>query len=337
MAARFTGFCFYAFAGLLSATAAMAQGTVWRIDAAQSTARLYVTAANRREARINIGVARLTGNILQGEDSALPATVAFQIYPADSNPKVRKPAGSLPPAQTQIRVNSTTIGFRSRTVQLLDQKSVLVRGDLTATYISRNADYDPSRGYSGPVYGPPVTHSVKREVGFVFRTTNAAGKREAKKGSVEWSASGVIAADLFPELWNAVVTTDWPAFMVNEQCNPPADSGENSSVPACTGKLIEPVPSTDTHCDMPSLVGEDFSGATCEGAPLPVIPKPERQNRPGGPKSSKGSKGNLANVVEIELVLRLARANPAPQTRPLSTNDPTARNDGGNFHRLGPA
>ena len=337
MAARFTGFVLYAFASLLFATPAAAQGTVWRINSAQSTARLYVTASNRRDARINIGVARLSGNILQGDGSVLPATVAFQIYPADRNPKLRKPDEALPSSQTQIRANSTTIAFRSRTVQLLDQKSVLVRGDLTATYVSQTSDYDPSRGYSGPVYGPPVIHSVKREVGFVFRVAPPAGKREARKGSVEWSASSVIAGDLFPELWNAVVTTDWPAFMVNEQCNPPADAGEDFSVPACTGKLIEPVPPTDTHCDMPPSVGEDFSGATCDGAPLPVVPKREKQSHVKSGQSNKGSEANMANVVEIELVLRLARVNPAPQSRPPSTNDPTARNVGDRSRHSGPA
>ena len=182
MAARFAGVALYAFAGLLSATPAAAQGTVWRIDSAQSNARLYVTSTTRRDARINVGVARLTGNILQGDGSVLPATVAFQIYPADRNAKLRKPDGTLPSSQTQIRANSTTIAFRSRHVQLLDQKSVLVRGDLTTTYVSQTADYDPSRGYSGPVYGPPVIHSVKREVGFVFRVAPPAGKREGWKG-----------------------------------------------------------------------------------------------------------------------------------------------------------
>jgi polyisoprenoid-binding protein YceI len=337
MTARFTGIVLYALAGFLSAAPAAAQGAVWRIDAAQSTARLYVTASNRRDARINVGVARLTGNILQGDGTVLPATVAFQIYPADSNPNLRKPDGALPPSQTQIRANPTTIAFRSRTVQLLDQKSVLVRGDLTATYVSRNADYDPSKGYSGPVYGPSVIHSVKREVGFVFRVASPAGKRETKRGIVEWSASGVIAGDLFPELWNAVVTTDWPAFLVNEQCNPPADADEDFSAPACTRKLIEPVPSTDTHCDMPSSVGEDFSGATCNGAPLPVVPKQEKQSHVKGGQPKKGSAGTMANVVEIELVLRLARVNPPPQSRPPSTNDPTARNAGDQSRHSGPA
>ena len=337
MAERLTGIGLYVFAGLLFVTPAAAQGKVWRIDAAQSTARLYVTTSSRRDARINVGVARLTGNILQNEDSALPATVAFQIYPADSNPELRKPDGSLPSSQTQIRANSTTIAFRSRTVQLLDQKSVLVRGDLTATYVSRNADYDPSKGYSGPVYGAPVIHSVKREVGFVFRVAPSAGKREAKPGIVEWSASGVIAGDLFPELWNAVVTTDWPAFLMNEQCNPTADTDEDFSVPTCTGKLIEPVPPTDTHCDMPSSVGEDFSGATCDGEPLPVVPKKEKRSHMKGGQPKQGSNGIMANVVEIELVFRLARVNPTPQSRPPSTNDPTARNVVEKWRHSGPA
>ena len=337
MAARPNGFFLYAFAGLLSATPTAAQGTVWRIDPGKSTARLYVTASNRRDARINVGVARLSGNILQGDDSVLPATVAFQIYPADGNPKLRKPDGSLPSSQTLIRANSTTIVFRSRTVQLLDQKSALVRGDLTATYVSRTADFDPSRGYSGPVYGPPVIHSVKREVGFVIRVAPAAGKREARRGSVEWSATSVIAGDLFPELWNAVVTTDWPAFLVSEPCNPPADAGEDFSAPGCPGKLIEPVPSTDTHCDMPSSVGEDFSGASCDGAPLLAVPKKEKQSHVKGGRPKKGFDGNMANVVEIELVLHMARVNPAPQNRLPSTNDPTARNFGDKSRRSGPA
>lgn len=337
MAARLNRYFLCAFAGLLSAIPAAAQSTVWRIDATQSTARLYVTASNRRDARINVGVARLSGNILQGDGGVLPATVAFQIYPADGNPKVRKPDGSLTSSQTLIRANSTTIAFRSRTVQLLDQKSVLVRGDLTATYVSRNAEYDPSKGYSGPVYGPPVIHSVKREVGFVFRVALPVGKRETRRSIVEWSASSVIAGDLFPELWNAVVTTDWPAFLVNEPCNPATDTGEDFSVPACTGKLMEPAPPTDTHCDMPSSVGEDFSGATCEGAPLPVVPKREKQNHVKSGQSSKGSEANMANIVEIELVLHLARVNPAPQPRPPSTNDPTARNAGDKPRPSGPA
>jgi|SRR5579859_5485589 len=337
MAARFPGLILYAFAGILFARPVAGQGTVWRIDSTQSTARLYVTSSNRRGAKINVGVARLSGDILQGTGAFLPTAIGFQIYPADRNGKLQKPAGSAPPSQVRIRAGSTTIAFQSKTVELRDQKTVVVRGDLTATYVSQTAEYDPSKGYSGPVFGPPVTHSVKREVEFVFRAVAPAGAREAKKGSVDWSASSVILGDLFPELWNAVVITDWPPFVLNEQCSTSSGVGEDFSGPVCTGKVIEQAPRTDTLCDMPSAVGEDFSGVTCSGTPLPAVPKPEEQRRARGGQSAKGSSGIMANEVEIELAIRLTKVNPAPQKPPSSNTDPTARNYMGKLRAMGPA
>jgi hypothetical protein len=84
-------------------------------------------------------------------------------------------------------------------------------------------------------------------------------------------------------------------------------------------------------------VGEDFSGATCEGAPLTVVPKQEKQSPAKASQPKKGSSGIMANVVEIELVLRLTRLNPAPQSRPPSTNDPTANDVGDKPRQSGPA
>jgi len=332
MAARFFGLVLHALAGILFTGSAAAQGTVWRIDAGQSTARLYVTSSSRHDARINVGVARLSGNVLQNAGAFLPGTVAFQIYPADRSGKPLKPQspGGVSPAG--VRPNSTTLAFRSKSVELLDEKTVLVRGDLTATYVSQNAEYDPSKGYSGPIIGPPVTHSVKRDVGFVFRSAAPAVKRGARRGAVEWSASSIISSDLFPELWNAVVTTDWPAFLVDEQCKPPSDTSEDFTGPACTGKIFEPEPRTDLDCNMPTSVGEDFSGVTCSGTPLPVAPKPEGRRR-----SPQGSSGRPANEIEIELVIRLERMNPAPQKPPAGPSDPTARRYFVQAPRLSPA
>ena len=332
MAARFFGLVLHALAGILFTGSAAAQGTVWRIDAGQSTARLYVTSSSRHDARINVGVARLSGNVLQNTGAFLPGTVAFQIYPADRSGKPLKPQSPGRVSPAGVRPNSTTLAFRSKSVELLDEKTVLVRGDLTATYVSQNAEYDPSKGYSGPIISPPVTHSVKRDVGFVFRSAAPAVKRGARRGAVEWSASSIISSDLFPELWNAVVTTDWPAFLVDEQCKPPSDTSEDFTGPACTGKIIEPEPRTDLDCNMPTSVGEDFSGVTCSGTPLPAAPKPEGRRR-----SRQGSSGSPANEIEIELVIRLERMNPAPQKPPAGPSDPTARRYFVKAPRLSPA
>ena len=328
MTKRFTGLVLSLIAVVFSAKPTAAQATVWRIDSTQSTARLYVTSSNRRDARINVGVARLGGNAIQNSGAFLPGTIAFQIYPADRNGKPGKPQAPAPVSPARVRPKSTTIEFRSKSVQMLDEKSFLVQGELTATYISQTAEYDPSKGYAGPVFGPPVAHSMKRDVGFVFRTTTPRG---AKRGNAEWSASSIIPSDLFPELWNAVLTTDWPSFVLGEKCSVPPGTGEDFSGPACTGKLIEPAPRTDTVCTMPSSVGEDFSGVTCTGTPLTALPRLEVRNSAAGRQSAQNSSTSLANELEIELVIRLERTNPAPQKPPAGPADPTAHRD---IHKL---
>ena len=324
MARTFDGLILSAFAGMIFANPVLAQTSVWGIDSVHSTARLFVGSSNRRDARINVGVARLSGVVIENAGASLPGAITFQIYPADKDAKPGQPEGRGSVSHALNSGGSTIITFRSKAVEPVDAKTVLVRGDLTATYVSRSATYDPFKAYSGPVFGPPITHSMRREVIFVFRAVAHAGGREEKRGTVEWTASSTIPSDVFPELWNAVVTTDWPAFVLGGQCVMPSGVGEDFSGPVCTGKVVEPAPRTDIHCAMPSSVGEDFAGRVCTGTPLPAVAMRENESRVGGGHGSGGSAQLLANEAEIELDMRLLKANPAPPKRPANTGDPTA-------------
>ena len=310
-------------AGIPCASGVCAQTTVWRIDPVHSTARLYVASSHRQGARINVGVARLSGEVLQNADSPLPRTFAFQIYPADRTARTAQPQEQTGVPANAGRSPTTSIRFKSKSVELLDANSVLVAGDLTATYISRDAEYDPSKGYSGPTFGPPITHTAKREVRFVLRVLSGAG---SKKGNPEWSASSAVAGDVFPELWNAVVTTDWPAFVLGEQCTMPSGVGEDFSGPKCKGKIVEPEPRTDAQCTTPSQVGEDFTDSVCSGTPLPAIPKSEESHHLGKGQATGSSDQTMANEVEIELVVWLAKMNGAPALAkpPAGPGHPTA-------------
>jgi hypothetical protein len=254
----------------------------------------------------------------------LPGAINFQIYPADKSAKQIQQERRGSTSRGQSRSLSALITFKSKFVELLDAKTLRVRGDLTATYVSQTADFDPSKAYSGPIFGPPVTHSVKREVTFIFREMPHAGKHSEKRGYMEWSASSTVLSDTFPELWNAVVTTDWPAFVLGEQCTMPFSVGEDFSGPACKGKVVEPSPRTDTLCAMPSDVGEDFTGVICSGTPLAVVPKREDEKSAGGGHGSESSPQVFANEVEIELAVRMVKPNPSPPKAPPSTGDPTA-------------
>jgi polyisoprenoid-binding protein YceI len=316
------------FAGILFASPLPAQTAIWRIDSVHSTARLYVTSSTRQGARINVGVARLSGEVFQNAGSLLPGSIAFQIYPADKSTRAAQPKGRGTTAPGANRASPTLMTFRSKTVELLDAKSLRVRGDLTAAYVSREAEFDPSKGYSGPTYGPPVTHSVKREVTFVFRVVPNSGNRDTKPGNRTWSASSSIPSEAFPELWNAVVTTDWPAFVLGEQCAMPSGVGEDFSGPECKGKVVEPAPRTDMHCAMPSDTGEDFTGMVCDGTPLPLAPKTETESKAGTGPSAGSSTPTMANEVVIELVVQLKTVGSAPPKPSATTKDPTARNYG---------
>jgi hypothetical protein len=54
------------------------------IDSQHSTARLII-ASSARDARINVGIARLTGELTENGDRQ-PTTNHFQVYPADKDP-----------------------------------------------------------------------------------------------------------------------------------------------------------------------------------------------------------------------------------------------------------
>lgn len=324
MARASDGLILSVFTGLFFANPVLGQTTVWGIDSMHSAARLFVSSSNRRDVRINVGVASLSGEIRQNASDSLPAAFAFQIYPADKNPKLVQPEGRGTEPHGLNSTGSTIFTFRSKAVEPVDKKTVRVRGDLTVTYVSRDATYDPSKGYSGPVFGPPITHTMKREVIFVFRKVAHPGAREEERGNAEWSASSTIPNDAFPELWNAVVTTDWPAFVLGEQCVMPSSVGGAFTGPACEGRVVEPAPRTDIHCVMPSAVGEDFAGEVCTGAPLPVVPKREVESRVRGGHGSEGSPQLLANEVEIELHVRVAKAYPTPLKSPENPENPVA-------------
>ena len=326
MAKRIDGPLLVAFASMVFASPAFPQTTVWGIDSASSTARLYVASSSRRDARINVGVARLSGEINQNLGDSLPSAVVFQVYAADKNSNLVPSKSQGPAPHPLYGANNTVLTFQSKTVEPLDKDTFRVRGELTATYTTRSATYGPFRSYYGPVYGPPVTHTAKREATFVFRQLPQSGAREAKAGIAEWSASVAIPSDLFPDLWNAVVSTDWPPFVIMEQCVMPSGTDLNYSGQRCTRKMVDREPRTDVRCVMPTAT-EGFVGVVCTGTPLSTLPIPEDKYVTGG-QGSSGAQGNSANEVEIELDLRLVKPNPAPPISPLSTGDPTANRRG---------
>src|ERR1700746_492906 len=244
MISRSTAWIGLAVAAVLSAGPLEAQ-TIENIDSQHSTARLII-ASSARDARINVGVARLTGELTENGDRQ-PTAIHFQIYPADKNPIEVLPGSTL---YNENSWNNTDIGFQSQRVERIDENSVRVSGTLTARYITRSAYYGPFRPYYGPTWGPPVMHTSTQQVTFVLQ-------RLGQAGPGEWMATSSVSRSAFPGLWDAGVTTNWAPFVADR-------------------RLVEPFPRTDIRCSIPLDTNiADFSGEVCSGTALATMPEPE--------------------------------------------------------------
>jgi hypothetical protein len=301
---------------------ALAQTAAWGIDPVNSTARLFVASSSRPGARVNVAVARLNGEIRQDADESLPDALAFQISPADKNAKLLQQDGGRSVSDSSKSGSSTIITFLSKAIEPAGENTIRVRGDLTATYTSWSATYEPTKDYSGPIFGPPVKHVMTREVVFVFRKVARAGPRKENLANFDWSAASTISSRTFPVLWNAVVYTYWPTFVLEEQCVSAEAGAEDYVGPVCEGKVVEPLPRTDLRC----LTGSPAGNLNCTGAPLVGLTRREDESGVSAAHDSGDSSPDLADEVEIELHLRLVerKTHAAQQTSQPLQNSPTS-------------
>jgi len=267
---KFAFVALLAISAMICARPVVAQSSTWRIDSEHSTARLFLASSNNPDSGVNVGVARTIGVIDQGviEQNAGNSTVPsfdFTIYPADK---------TAPPDPSKHEQSSdpdyTVISFKSTDVVPVDNGTFRVRGDMTLTYVQRVATYDPTEAYAGAVYGPAVTYSVTEPADFEFQRVSPSALQKANEDKAEWLATSTTVGEMFPQLMNAVSTTNWPTFVADEKCVAPSNVGEDFSGPACTGTTIEVAARADVRCEVPS-VGEGFAGEVCtETSPVQV-------------------------------------------------------------------
>lgn len=281
--------------GILAALPAAAQNAKIKIDSENSTARLFVTSSSNPDKSINVGVARLHGDVRWNANEPAKSAFDFTVYPADQ----AKPGDSV--GRT---ASYAVISFKSKRVEPVGYDAVRVTGDLTVSNVERVASYDPTEAYSGPTYGPAVVHSAKREVVFYFQQAKTADGQDAPSN---WVASSTVIGEDFPELLSAVATADWPVYVAEENCVMPSTVGEDFSGPVCTGTNVSTLPRTDIQCATPSTIGEDFSGEVCTGTPLQLASTDSLLQNHNADASHKLT----ANEVKIQLAVQLARREAA--------------------------
>lgn len=256
------------FTELVSSQLVLAQSSNLQIDPGNSDARVYLTSSTPDGASVNVGVARVEGRIAWNTTDPGSSLMEFAIYPANQGEPELYPPIQNSERSYQATENYVVLRFRSKSIVPVGESNFHVAGALSVTRVQRLADYDPSKGYSGPVYSPAVVHSTENEATFEFHAANARGTTAVGQVSDEWVAFAAVRGQDLPELMKAVALTMWPAFVEQERCIFPSSTGEDFSGPACTGKTIELQPPSNVLCQMRTLPGGPLVRVQCPGAPL---------------------------------------------------------------------
>jgi polyisoprenoid-binding protein YceI len=236
------------------AAPAFAQNTNWKLNSDHSTGRLSLSSTADPDATFDVGIARVKGSVNLDARSLSNSSFDFIIYPADQAPASINKDGSLNAAEFSNAPRSTVINFRSREVKRTGDGDLAVTGDLTLTHLERPALITYSEAYDGPVYGEPEVRSATREVTFVFDHAAAANAGSSRK--LKLAASAIIKTEDFPGLFEAVTDLNWPVVVKDQNCQTPANIGEEYHGTSCTGTPV-------VNSSRPSAfftIGEDYPG-----------------------------------------------------------------------------
>jgi polyisoprenoid-binding protein YceI len=250
---------------------ALASSVTWSLDSNMSDARFFQGSPANPDS-LNTGVARVFGKVELDTNNLDNSVFDLSIYPADEPwAAALSPEGNLPSSNITDATDHTLLTFKSTRIQRTTEGRLEVIGDLTLTRVERSISIKPSVAYSGPVYGEPVIRTERREVAFLFPSLSAGSLAQRstpatpnENGDLKFSGSARVGYESFPELLNAIRETNWPTVVQNEQCQMPSTIGEDYSGAQCSGTLVSST--RDDNCRMPATLGDDYSGPLCTPA-----------------------------------------------------------------------
>ena len=232
----------------------------WQVDSRQSSAQVITdgtTDFGKKKVDFTLGFARVNGTIKLDDANPANSKLDFSMYPATTSSPVIAENGNFKQEWLANVANHTLVCFHSKTVARTPDGKLQATGELVLTRVDRNVQIDPTEAYSGPVYGPPMIHRVSRETTLVFDLPANGGSKQ-KDGELELSGNTKMSRENFPQLVKAVVSTNWPPLVQDEQCVTPAGGSEDYRGYKCSGTFME-APGLPPK---PTQIGEDFPGAS---------------------------------------------------------------------------
>lgn len=224
------------------ATAPGSTAGSWSVDTRHSDAKLTTdgtTDFGKSKIDVVLGFGRVNGEVKLDESDATKSHVDLHIYPATAMSETIEENGSFKSQWLANLANQTLLCFHSRQVSRTADGKLQATGELKLTRVDRNVQADPNEAYAGPVYGPPIVHSVTRQVTFVFDAPSADTKGTTANAA-RMTGTTAMTRENFPQLLKAVVNTYWPPLVQDAKCEPGSGNSEDYRGGQCTGTVLQP-------------------------------------------------------------------------------------------------
>jgi polyisoprenoid-binding protein YceI len=249
---------------VLAVASVSAQSAKWQIDAGHSTAHIFLAQSGDTDPGINIAVAIAAGTM--GLDSADPSKLSLQlnIIPADQGDALLEPHGTLHAGAYAALSRYTVMSFQSKSVVRDQSGELQLTGDVTISYVEREAPSDWNIAYSGPTVITPVSKSATRTVTFTFDKTASEIAYGQKVGWMEITGHGKIPLEDLPAMRFWLSNSVWPTLVEDRNCYMPnySVSMRDYHGAVCTGNVVETTPRRRVTDG--STSGLDYSGPRFE-------------------------------------------------------------------------
>lgn len=211
----------------------------WQVDTLHSDVQLITDATTdfgKTKIDITLGFARVNGGLILDDSDPARSSVDLRFYPGTSIFPPIAEDGKFKSLWLANVANHTLVCFHSKRVTRTADGRLQTTGTMALTRVDRSVQAEPSEGYAGPAYGPPVIHRATREVTLVFDPPADDGK--AHDGSIQESASTKVFREDFPQLLKAVTATYWPPVVQDMTCQPVQVGEDHHGIP-CTGTMMQ--------------------------------------------------------------------------------------------------
>ncbi len=254
MMPKFSRLVLSALAASLLALPAFAQSTDWKVDGNQSSAQIAIaTRPHGSGNTVTLGAADASGALHLDNADLSKSAFQFELRPSS---RVSAAAGSNAEDPAPADAQSSLIRFHSESATLTSDGQLKVTGTLTVTRVVRIVDLTANEGYSGPVeIGSRVVES-SREESFILPISAADLPNPQGKPFLDLSSALKINAEDFPELYDELLSTNWPAKAEGLNCEAAPSSSEDYAGALCTGTDVQSRSIVRTATSF----GEDYPG-----------------------------------------------------------------------------